>query len=66
MAHEKRGRMWVVMKVHKWSTIETSVGKLTDEPSGGLIGYMPIYRTREEAVEADGGSDEHVYEVVAR
>lgn len=61
---EKKQIFWLVMKLHKWSSLETSFGApLTFQGEGYPSHFMPVFDTRKEAVDWCDGDETHVYEV---
>ena len=53
--------MWVVLKV--LTRIEVmGVDSTIEGAAPGLVGFMPIFSTRDEAIEFDGGED-HIAEI---
>jgi hypothetical protein len=60
---EAAPRYWLVMRLCRWDSFEPrTFGPYPITVDGGCFGYLPVYETIEEAVEA---SEDGKYPVVA-
>lgn len=50
---------WTVMKAHDWGIITTEHGFPLQCPEEGPHRFIPVFKTREQAI-AWAGSDEHI------
>ena len=56
-------RLWAVMKAHSWDKLSV-LGHPLLSPAEGPQRFIPVFDTREQAVQW-AGSDEHVVEMQA-
>lgn len=58
-------RMWCVQVVQPWSSLELEIAPNLPivNCQAGMIGFLPIFDTREEAVEFMNGDETHVAEI---
>lgn len=61
MAGMKQKRYWVIQRVERSVEMNSQPGKaIRVNPAGGCIGVMFVYRTKADAVRANGGSRKDV------
>ena len=61
---EKPQTFWLVMKLQKWSSLETSLGRpLACHGEGYPSHFMPVFDSRKEAIDWCDGNETYVKEV---
>ena len=64
MKHEKQSvKRWVVLQVEKWYKAEPGRGIVGEDAWDGMVGYLPVFVTKEKAMKWACGEEGLVREI---